>query len=164
MKNRSHIFFLAILCTTIAISACNSIAKGGQSMNYSFSFDMTEDQQTAIVLDYRLSADGNNLIAPTSGDLASGRPFRGWSQFGKMEKPTALYVKWKDPSSGVHHEETANLKDHLPVDITGMHIYFLIRENHLFVYLSSTEKRQNNIPAIGPEIAQYHVTTQIYPN
>lgn len=133
-------------------------------MNYNFSFDMTVDQQNAAVLNYKLSADEKILIAPTSGEIASGRPFNKWSQFGQMEKPTELYVKWRDPSSGVVHEETANLKRCVPNDITGMHIYFLIRENRLLVYLSSSEKRPKEIPAIGPESAQYNVTTQIYPN
>jgi hypothetical protein len=142
----------------VVLTAC---ATGSKLTDHSFGFDMRESPD-AMVLDYRY---GESVMtrAPTYA-LKEGTVPQVRSINGPIPRGDTLYVKWRIKSTGAVYEDTVDLRNRLPADITHHRIHFVIRGPQLYVYLISPEKRPVNWPT-GPlrMYSDLKVVT-IYPN
>lgn len=74
-----------------------------------------------------------------------------------------LYVKWRLKATGEVLEDTVDLKSRLPRDISGHEIYFVIKEQLLWVYLVSPHRRPEDFPMVGPRKFRFYKVFSIYP-
>jgi hypothetical protein len=134
---RSHSWLLLLLLLTLVwITAC---ASEPRLVDHGFKFDARWDSPDAEVLNYRYG----NSIAPGARvpdyALRDGKINQSASISGAFPLEDSLYVKWRIKATGTIYEDTVDLKNRLPSDITGQRIYFIIEGAQLYVYLISLD-------------------------
>jgi hypothetical protein len=144
-----------------AISDCPD----NNRVNQAFSFGgYGENQDVEIMyVEYGIPGcppnyDSKKLLfngkTPQSTNIVGGPARRAW----------VLNVKWRIMSTGKEYEKKVELRNRLPEDMTNNRIHFSIEESELFVYLITSEKRLNSMPAIGPKPYQSLRTEVIFPD
>ena len=126
--------FFALLAIMWVATAC---AMQPQVVRHSFEFNASWDSPDVEVLDYRYGDSKLPGAAPPNWALESGRIRQQTGVSGPMLVGDFLYVKWRLRATGEIHQETIDLRQRLPKNIEGHKIYFLIKRDHLFVYLIS---------------------------
>lgn len=143
------------------LSAC---ATGPRIVNHGFQFSVSSDSPDVELLNYRY---GNSGIAGTRAPdwaLQQGKIGQSMGSFGDMPVGDTLYAKWRVKATGEVFEDTVDLKNRLPRDISRHEIYFMIRGPQLHVYLISPERRPADFPEAGPKYAgKYYKVYSIYP-
>ena len=145
----------------VGLTAC---ATGGAMVNHAFGFDAFEDSPDVEVLDYKYG-DGAMFGTEAERDrVALGQVFLEWHIAGVMPRGDTLYVKWRDKRTHHVYQDTVDLRNRLPRDITGLTIYFLIKGPQLYVYLIYPGLKDASVPE-GPVITYRHQRqVQIYPD
>lgn len=88
----------------------------------------------------------------------------GTNTNGPMFLGESLYVKWRINATGEVLEQTIDLRDRLPRDMTNHKIYFVIKQRELFVYVITPELRKSDQPIVGPNMFRYYKVLQIHPS
>lgn len=151
---------LAALAVLLLLSGC---ATQPRVFDHALSFDVSYDGQNAEILDYRYGASRLPVRAPAEA-VAQGKPLYQANVSGPMQRGDSLYVKWRNRSTGAVYEDTADLRQRLPADMTGQRIHFMVNGAQLYVYLISPEPRRRDGPADGPRLYRDRQSTLIYPD
>jgi hypothetical protein len=125
----------ALLSATTVLPA---YAAGPQLIDHSFAFDARWDSNDIEVLDYRYGEDA--MTRAPDYQVKAGKVGQMTAVHGPFLRGDSLYVKWRIKSTGETYEETVDLRQRLPADITRHEIYFVVRGPQLHVYLISPEK------------------------
>jgi hypothetical protein len=162
-KSRRHIAFVAA-CLQV-LGACLVIAPPARAEDdYGFQFDLTKDDQHAVVLDYRYSAGSKTLIGADREYAKSEKGYYGENVVGPMPRGTVLYVKWRDTFTNEVSEDTVDLDKLLPRDLDDKTIFLMIRGRQLQIFLiATTTPRESGTPVIGPSMWGRWAAIQIYP-
>jgi hypothetical protein len=150
---------IAVICLVLAACTSEPPVAG-----HSFEFDMRQDNQDAEVLDYRYGDSKVPMARNPEYLLREGKSIQQTGIHGFMRRGDSLYVKWRNKDTGRVYEDTVDLRDRLPADITNQTIYFMIHGPQLYVYLISQKRRPDEMPPIGPSASNYRRTTMIYPD
>lgn len=153
--------WLFVLFAMFSIAAC---ASGPEVVDHAFSFDTRVDNQNDVeVLDYRYG-DSKLPVRAAEENVKAGKQFMVAGVHGPMLRGSFLYVKWRIKTTGQVYEDTVDLRNRLPADITDCRIHFLVRGPQLYVYLITPKKRAKDEPPNGPEMYDYKKTLTIYPD
>jgi hypothetical protein len=148
----------------IALGALIACATGPGVVNHGFGFNLSESPE-AEVLAYRYGESGSAASwMPSAGDK-NNTPQRTYV-YGPMRQGESLYVKWRLKASGHVYEDTVDLRNRLPRDISEHRIYFMIKGPQLYVYLvpPESQKRPSESPPNGPRIYRDLDVRTIYPD
>ena len=128
---------LAAVVLGLVLAAC---ATGPKLVSHGFNFDGWNDGWAKKV----------DLLAFSYGDQyretrevsrdGNGIGYRS-STFGPMPVGEFLYVKWRLIDSGEVIEKRVELKDRLPVDMTGKEVTFVIDGRDLYVYVVMPQRQ-----------------------
>jgi hypothetical protein len=158
--------FPALIRRLVALVAFAAVAAGASSaelFEHSFSFDTLKDDQDAEVIDYRYGTSTLPVHAPEWA-VTEGKALTFNRVSGAMVKGDSLYVKWRIKSTGQVYEDTVDLRQRLPADISHHRIHFMVRGPQLYVYLITPERRSSDTPPNGPRMYRYLKTITIYPD
>ena len=172
-QKRGLIFILALagLLVLFALSAC---ARNPATANcpvtnrvfQSFSFDVFENQEIEI-LDYFYGTPNCPSLYSTDDDRRRGkdRKLIGMSMSGVLYVAQKLYVKWRVNSTGQVLEDTVDLRQRLPKDMTKQRLHFIVRDTGLFVFVVKPEFREKGTPPDdGPIYYKDFKILTIYPD
>src|SRR6267378_1448206 len=133
-----------ILCWAMILST-NSVM-GASSIKHAFSFDAVHESPQVEVLNYRYGDSDQAIVTPPAWALRNGKIEQGTNVNGPMPLGTMLYVKWRLKITGEVREDTVDLRQRLPADITNCRIHFAIKGQQLYVYLIYPDKRAVDAP------------------
>ena len=155
---------IGLMMTTLTSCAANGGASDTQV--YSFIFDLRQDDQHAVILDYWYgnSRKDTPIRAPKQM-TEEGKTATIESTFGAMVPRGTLYVKWRDTETQKVYEDTVDLRQRLPKNIEDHRIYLMIKGAQLYVYLISPggiKRPKNEIPN-GPSAYSHLKIVTIYP-
>ena len=153
--------FSKFLLGALLMSA--GLAQAGSEISYGFEFDLTKDSQHAAILSYKYSAGSRVLISRKPSDFADFKGLYGESMRAPMPRGTSLQVKWKDTKTNEVFEDTVNLGNRLPKDMSEKIISLMIFGPQLYIFVTSDEPHVPGAPIIGPSIKKRKTTIQIYP-
>lgn len=162
--SQSSFEWLRALSLALLLAACSvtpGCATSPRFVDHAFSFDAFADKWDAELLDYRYGTAA--MTRTPDWQKQTNQVKQGGGVSGTMARGDDLYVKWRDRVSGEVIENTVDLRDTLPSDITNHRIHFLIRGKQLYVYLISPERRPADWPPSGPAAYQYRKVFTIYP-
>lgn len=126
---------------------------------------MFQDNPDVQVLDYWYGqSEKDTLIRMPAFRIKQGIPNQADSSAGLTERGDYLFVKWKDKKTGDIFDEKADLRYRLPNDITDTKVYFIVKENKLFVYLVTYKPKAPDEVAVGPSKYWDSKNYLIYPN
>lgn len=156
--NRWVVAFLA--CAALATCAAPGV------VDHAFEFDTRDDNQDAVVLNYRY---GDSKLPGASADeerVKAGGTVVGTGVHGPMRRGDFLYVKWRINGTGQVYEDTVDLRHRLPRDIKDHRITFLIRGPQLYVFLvpPDSKKRPPGVAPNGPRMYSHLDVKTIYPD
>ncbi len=144
---------VALLAMIGGLGACATAQS--REVFHGLHFDAFADGQNIEILAHRYGSKENPIIInPTPADIAFG-PRQRQGSSGGYRIGDELYVKWRDKATNKVYEETFILKGKLPVDMNGVRITFLIRENRMVVYVVLDAARLRTEPYDGPSIFQH---------
>lgn len=152
--------WIAALAVIGLLTAC---ALGRDVVRHSFSFDVSQDNQDAEVIDFQYG-NSKSPVRASEQALRDRQTYQANGVSGPMLRGEFLYVKWRIKSTGIVYEEKVDLRHRLPRNITDHRVYFMVRGSQLYVYLVSPEKRPPDMPSIGPSLYQSRKVFQIYPD
>lgn len=158
--NAKHFPLALCLAFALSISAC---AVGPRLVDHAFGFDARRDSPGIEILGFRY---GTVDYLATTGQVTQqyGLPSQYTGINGPMRLGETLYVKWRIKSTGQEFEETVDLKSKLPNNMHYKRVYFVVRAERLYVYLTDlTKPRPDAEPIVGPFKTQVYVTRQIHP-
>ena len=147
----------------ILVSALVACAAGPVLVYHSFAFDAVADSPDAEVLDYAYgesNAPGARMPDWIKREVGVSA---GTNTNGPMPVGDRLYVKWRLRSSGEVMEDTVDLKNRLPQDMSMRTVYFVVAQRQLHVYVVSPEPRPPGYPIKGPGKFQRFKVDAIYP-
>jgi hypothetical protein len=153
------LWIIGLFC--ISVAAC---VTGPALTDHAFSFDTRVDSPGIVVIQYRYGDSQAPGARTTEDALQHGRVSVGTNTNGPMLRGDYLYVKWRVMSSGAVYEDTVDLRHRLPRNITRHRIHFAIKENQLFVYLISPDKRPTAWPAAPLSMYSDLKVFTIYPD
>ena len=130
---------------------------------YSVEFDTRFGEQNSTVLDYRYMRDSQVLMAPFPAELNGGKGMFASGQAQWMLHGTSLYVKWRDDATGTVHENTVDLHERLPQDMSRKAIHFTVKGAQLSVYVIFSSEPSDVPPAEQPFFAKDVKSLKIYP-
>ena len=149
-----------LVVVMLALAGC---ATNAEVVDHAFSFDTRYDGQDAEVLDYRYGASKLPVRAPEAA-VSEGKPLYQANVHGPMLRGDSLYVKWRDKATGKVYEDTVDLRQRLPANITDQRIHLIIKGPQLYVYLISPGPKRPNSTVGGPRMYRDLETTLIYPD
>ena len=105
------------------------------------------------VFGHRARFGSNRREQPSPGPGERSKVPQQSNVHGPMRQGDSLYVKWRLRTTGEIYEDTVDLRNRLPQDITNHRIYFTIKSSQLFVYLIPPQKRASgsNTPRMYPD-------------
>ncbi|WP_140630189.1 hypothetical protein [Methylibium rhizosphaerae] len=119
-------------------------ASGAGLVDHSFEFNAVWDSPDIEVLSYRYGT--SEMTNSKLQEQRYGIANQGAGVNGPMLRGEDLYVKWRVKATGQVYEDTADLRDKLPADLTGHRIYFVVRNTQLYVYLITPKRRAAGDP------------------
>lgn len=156
----------AILIASFSITACAANlplinCPDDNRINQIFSFDMRENRDIKL-LDYFYGIPECPAISNSELMRSRGESPQIENQMGLFRRAHKLYVKWRVVSTGKEYEETIDLRNLLPIDMTNHEVHFSIEASQLYVYLILPERRPSDFQPKGPRATQYLKTLVIY--
>jgi hypothetical protein len=146
------------IAQVIALTALVACTSGPKVIDHAFSFDLFSDSPDAELLAYRYG--DSNLPVNSMGERSTA-PQRT-NVHGPMRQGDSLYAKWRIKASGKIYEDTVDLRNRLPRDITNHRIYLMIKGPQLYVYLIPPTKRADG--STTPRMYPGKDAKVIYPN
>lgn len=160
---RAGVAFASAVLLVVMIVGCVGIRGDSQLIDHSFEFNVISDSPEATLLDYRYGRGEMPVTAPRAWMKAAGPMRQQGGVTAPMPVGNDLYVKWRVNATGEVLEQTVDLRNRLPSDMTNHKIYFVIRKRELFVYLISPEKRPQNWPKYEPPGWTHRKVYVVYP-
>lgn len=151
----------------LAVVVCVSLAGcafSPQVVHHSFEFDFIADSPNSELLDYRYGNSKNPVARNSEWKRSQGRSDQQSGTTGNLARGDDLFVKWRDKITGHVYEETVDLRNRLPADMTDCRIHFLVKGPQLYVYLITPTKRAKGEPPNGPKMYDDLKTLTIYPD
>jgi len=133
-----------------------------REMSCGFGFDLRYNDQHSAVLDYRLLGENSVISMAQKVLVDQGHKFYFEGIAYQFERPTSLYVKWKNDQTGSTFEDTVDLRQVLPRNLEDTNLYFIVHGAQLFVYLALKEKYVQGSPRVGGDYAA-RTNIQLYP-
>lgn len=155
---RGGVAFIAALFLAATVVGCAATPVGARLVDHAFAFDTRLDSPGVTVLNYSYSAR-----AAPEWALKEGRSPQFDNASLAMPVGDKLYVKWRINATGEVLEQTVDLRDRLPRDMTNHKIYFVIKQRELFVYVISPEKRPPDWPKYEPPGWTHRKVYVVYP-
>lgn len=169
---------LILITTTLAVvfslTACAGNPAAGNPattncpdnnrVNQGFSFGRYGENQDVEILDYFYGIPNCPSFSNPEQYKSRGKSLQGESTIGPMRRAHKLYVKWRIKSTGKEYENTVDLRQRLPKDMTKHEVHFTIQGSQLYVYLITPERRPPDMPPNGPRATHYLKTLIIYPD
>ena len=152
------------LLALLGLSQLSACASSSGDQFHSFHFDVRTENPDIEVLDYRY---GEVRIGPTQADRSSverGLVRQQAGVTGYIPRGETLYVKWRIRATGEVREETVDLKNRLPRDISNQVITFNFKQGNLYVYLVSREVLPVGQKSDGPRLYDIYKVYTIYPD
>ena len=132
---------------------------------YSFDFDLQQDDQHAVVLDFWYGNSRSDWWINLPNEYVKQGTRLGSEHVTQQMPPGGLlYVKWSNTDTRKVFEDTVDLRHRLPKNIENHKVYLMIRGAQLYVYLVSPERRSPDLPSDGPSMYDYRKVTTIYPD
>jgi hypothetical protein len=153
-----------IVAVSVILFGLSSCGANPRLVDHSFSFNAVWDSPNIEVLNYRYGDSKQPGARPPEWALQGGKVAQRTGISGPMLLGEDLYVKWKIKSTGEVFEDTVDLRKRLPDDIAQHHVYFIVKESQLYVYLISPERRPVELPPNGPRAYQHLKAVSIYPD
>lgn len=129
-----------------------------------FSFSAGQESPDILVLDYFYGVPNCPSIRNPDQFKNRGESMQGENQIGTMRRAQKLYVKWRIKATGQEFEDTVDLRERLPKDMTGYRVHFSIRGSQLYVYLVTPEFLPPGAPLGSVDGYRGFKTFTIYPN
>lgn len=161
-RTRRLTILLACCCAAFGTFGTSGCTVLDSAMYYQFSFDMTADGQHAVVLEYKLSAGDQLVMASIPSAKTNGLYAEG--VYTSKLRPTRLSVHWKDLADGRDYVQDADLTGKLKGDLNGTTIYLMIDGAHLSIFLVLPSQRGAEQPSIGPRIYSDRAVSLVYSN
>jgi hypothetical protein len=155
---RAGAAFIAALLLAVTAVGCVASSASPRLVDHGFAFDARLDSPGVTVLNYSYSA----RLAPEWA-LKEGRSPQFDNASLAMPVGDNLYVKWRINATGEVLEQTVDLRDRLPRDMTNHKIYFLIKQRELLIYVISPEKRPPDWPKYEPPGWIHRKVYVVYP-
>jgi len=152
---------LGLAALTALTTACDA---GPQLVDHSFEFNAFRDSPGVEILDYRY---GDSKVPGASNPdyrRKEGKSAQQTSITGLMRRPDMLYVKWRVVKQNKIYEDTVDLRERLPKEITNSIVYFRISEQQLYVYLITDRSSPPDSPPNGPPKYHHRTVITIYPD
>ncbi len=151
----NRIMMVASMC--LLIWGCSAF--GPRLQDYAFSYEFRRGNQHVAVLAYKLWAE-DVVIAYFEPNANRSKSYvESISPRAIGPIPQFLYVKWIDESNNEIHEDTADLRPHMPGQLVHDVIYFTLAGNRLQVYLADLEGRATSPPSQLSPYATLDATT-----
>lgn len=159
---------LVVLAAIFSLAACASNpltvnCPDNTRVRQAFSFDMRESPDIEL-LDYFYGTPNCPSIANPKKYRDQAKSAQVENSFGPLRKYEKLYARWRIKSTGKEYEDTVDLRNRLPKDMTRNRVHFSINGSQLFVYLVTPELRPADMPPNGPKEFKSHKTFTIYPD
>jgi hypothetical protein len=138
-------------------------ATGSVLTDHAFEFDAVNDSPDIEILNYQYGNSKQPGARPPDWALETGRIGQGLGIHGPMLRGDFLYVKWRIKNTGEVFEDTVDLKNRLPADITNYRIHFVVKATQLYVYLISPQPNPPGWPIYDPPGYIHKKTFVIYP-
>ena len=160
--------FLMMFIAVFSLSACasNSLTANcyDNKIFYQwFSFDMSENPEIEL-RDYFYGTENCPALYNPPYLKERGECLQIHGEFGPNRRAEKLYVRWRIKSTGQEYEDTVDLRNRLPKDMTNQRIHFSVKSSQLYVYLVTPERRLPDMPVNGPKEFQLLKTFIVYPN
>lgn len=161
----SGLLFLVVACAS-ASNAPPAFPNCKDNVRYEsqgFSFDAKLESPDVEIVDYFYGTEDCPSQKP---DLQRERGVFPQTQYivGPMRRYEKLYVRWRNKGSGQEYEDTVDLRQHLPSDMTRQRIHFTIRGAQLCVFLVTPEyKAKGEAPDDGPKVYQARRIVTLHP-
>jgi len=158
MKSILSIVLLGILAISLNACAGRNTMIGNDRIYHSFSYNTWEfngrgDKDTIEILDF-LYGNPNGYAARYFKEKGEARGCpQSTNETVNMPRKDLkiLFVKWKDMPTGKIQEATLDLSKKLPKDFGENHrMFFSFKQDHLYVYVITPEKRSPDEPPQGP--------------
>lgn len=162
------ILFCVAVVSAISLVACASNpatanCPDNERVIQSFSFSMRESPDIEI-LDYFYGTPNCPSISNPDQYKNRGKSLQSESSHGPLRRYQKLYVKWRIKNTGQEFEDTVDLRNKLPKNMTNHEVHFTINGTQLYVYLITPERRPPDMPPNGPKATQFLKTITIYPD
>jgi hypothetical protein len=160
---RAGTAFTAALLLAVTFIGCAASSAGSHLVDHGFAFDVVSDSPGIDVLDYRYgqsNAPGARMPDWVKRDIGRSG---GTNTNGTMLLGDSLYVKWRINATGEVLEQTVDLRNLLPRDMTNHKIYFVIKQRQLLIYVISPEKRPPDWPKYEPPGWTHRKVYVVYP-
>lgn len=128
------LLYTVLGCAALLQASCST---GPRLVWHSFEFDARWESPGIEILDYRYGTSKQPGARPSEYERKQNKVAQQVGINGAMLRGDELYVKWKVKSTGKVYEDTVNLKNRLPDNITFDNIHFIIHGSKLYVYLIS---------------------------
>ena len=160
------IFSLMVGLMMSTLTSCAANGGASDTQVYSFIFDLRQDDQHAVILDYWYGNSRKDtwMHAPEQVTV-EGDYMTMDSTWGAKVPRGTLYVKWRDTETQKVYEDTVDLRQRLPKNIEDHTIYLMLKGAQLYVYLISPEgiKRPKNEIPNGPSMYNDLKIVTVYP-
>ena len=172
-KQKRGLFFILALAGMLVLFALSACASNPATANcpvtnrlfQSFSFDVFENQEIEILDYFYGTPNCPSLYSNDDQRRGEGRKLVGISMGGVLYRAQKLYVKWRVNSTGQVLEDTVDLRQRLPKDMTKHRLHFTVRDAGLFVFVVKPEFREKGTPPDdGPSRYKDRKIITIYPD
>ncbi|NEX60299.1 hypothetical protein [Noviherbaspirillum galbum] len=163
LKN-TRVKLRAVTRTAILFVCLAGCASQPQVVFHTFEFDAILDSPNARILDFKYGNSKQPVASPSRYAVAMDQAGQRMAMGGYILKPDFLYVKWRNKATGIVFEESAELKKRLPSDITKCIVRFVIRNDHLFIYLLTQEPKPADWPSSEFTGFEHKKVYQVYPS
>ena len=167
VRGKHSILLLAGLLVLFALSACASNSatancSDNNRVSQAFSFDAPFESPDITLIDYFYGTPNCPSMHNTEGVMR----LQSENTFGPIRRAQKLYVQWQIKSTGQILEDTVDLRQRLPKDMTKHRLHFIVRNTQLFVFVVTPEFRHKDLPPDdGPEVySRLRKTLTIYPD
>lgn len=166
MKNNMRwlpIFRWAWLVAAALLLAVSGCVTEPRNVFHSFSFGGYGDNQGIEILNYRYGESKLTATRPPDWSLATGHIGQGANIGGAFPVGDSLYVKWRIDATGAVYDDTVDLRNRLPHDMTDQRIHFVIKGPQLYVYLISEQLHAAGAPDCPVTVYRIFKCTSVYP-
>ena len=170
IRVKHSILALAGLLVLFALSACASNPATANCpvtnrVNQSFSYDIFENPNIEVLDYFYGTPNCPSLYSNDDQKRRDGRKLVSISMTGVQYVAQKLYVKWRVNSTGQVLEDTVDLRQRLPKDMTKHRLHFIVRDTGLFVFVVKPEFREKGTPPDdGPIYYKDFKILTIYPD
>jgi hypothetical protein len=159
-----------VLFATFTLGACASnLATANcpvtNRVSQSFSFDVFDNPEIEILDYFYGTPNCPSLYSNDDQRRGEGHKLVSINLSGPLFLAQKLYVKWRINSTGQVLEDTVDLRQRLPKDMSRQRLHFIVRNTQLYVFVVTPEFRAKDDPQDdGPLLYKSHKILTVYPD